>query len=128
MGAESEATYRPVPPIALLGDGEWIDRLFASADDVAEYLEWPAQFDGEPAEAYDANGRRLTVTIQPESGALSVDISAPADPARLEAMLRDIAADRPIRFGLLDADVDLPVLLRALWPALRWGKGGYPTE
>ena len=111
------------PPITFVDEGGGTGPLFASAEDLADYLEWPDQFDG-PAEAYDADRRHLVLALD-AAGRLEVSIGPTFDREALEARLREIVGDRTIRFGLLDADVDLDVLLRALW---RWesGKRPYP--
>lgn len=113
------------PPVVFADEGGGIGPFFASVDELVEYLEWPDQFDGDPADAYDSDGRRLALALDAE-GRPVVSISESADRAVLESELRAIIRDRPVRYGVLDADVDLDVLLRTLWPHMRWGRGPYP--
>jgi hypothetical protein len=113
------------PPVVFVDEGGGIGPFFESVDDLIEYLEWPDQFDGDPVEAFDSHGWRLMIAVD-SGGRPAISVSDSPDRAALESRLRSIVRDRPVRYGLLDADVDLNVLLRALWPDMRWGKGGYP--
>jgi hypothetical protein len=115
------------PPIAFVDEGGGIGPLFRSVDDLIVYLEWPDQFQDEEAEAYDASGRHLTLTVE-HDGRVVLSIDRLSDRERFESLLRSVARDRPFRFGLLDADVEVDTLLRALWPHMRWGKGSYPGK
>lgn len=109
-----------------IDEGGGVGPLFASIDELIGYLEWPVQFQDESAEAYDSAGRRLTLVV--EDGRVVVSVDPTFDPTRLETLLRPLVSEQPLRFGLLDADVDLDTLLRALWPRARWGKGPYPSR
>src|SRR5690349_21568533 len=126
MDLDEEDLRVVVPPVVFVDEGGGMGPLFASLDDMIEYLEWPDQFDGDPANVFDSQGRRLTVAVG-AGGRPVVSVSANSDRAALESELRALVRDRPMRFGLLDADVDLDVLLRALWPHMRWRKGPYPS-
>lgn len=114
------------PPIAFIDEGGGVGPLFASVDELIDYLEWPVQFQDEPAEACDCAGRHLTLVV--EDGRVVVSGDPSLDPTTLETLLRSIVSEQPSRFGLLDADVDLDTLMRALWPRARWGKGPYPSR
>jgi hypothetical protein len=113
------------PPIAYVDESGHIDVLFASVDALASYLEWPDQFD-EPAEAFDAAGRHLVLALAPD-GQLEVSIAPGKERERLEELLRAIVGDRPMRFGLLDSDVGVEVLLRAIWRG-QSDKAPYPGD
>jgi hypothetical protein len=118
----------PRPPIVYVDEGGGVDTLFSSVADLLEYLEWPVQYDGDPAEAYDALGRRVVISCRSEQGPIDVTVSREAHPQKLAEMLRAVARRQPVRYGLIDADVDLDVLLRALWPTWRYAKRPYPDE
>jgi hypothetical protein len=116
------------PPIVFIDEDGGVGPMFRSIDVLIEYLEWPEQFDGDSRDAYDRSGRRITLTLDSERTSIAVTVSPDAHPEELEALLRPIARDRPMRFGLLDADVDLDTLLRALWPHMKWGRGTFPGD
>ena len=116
----------PSPPIVFVDEGGGVGPLFESVDSLIEYLEWPDQYDGEPAHGYDSRGRRLTLLAESSTGSVAVSISPEADAEALETLLRPIVRERTVKYGLLDADVELDTLLRALWPHMRWGNGAYP--
>lgn len=116
------------PPIVFIDEGGGAGPMFESVEDLVTYLEWPEQFDGEPAAAYDRLGRRISIAAESERGPVVVSVSPDERPEELEALLRSVARDRPMRFGLLDADVDTDTLLRALWPHMRLRRGAYPGD
>jgi hypothetical protein len=102
-------------PISLL-EGDAFQLLFGSIEDLIGYVEaidvWNHEFN-----VYDAHGRELVLEAESDIGPVHVAISqADPDPVRLRERLADaVRTIGPTRFGLIDADVDLPALLRALW-------------
>jgi hypothetical protein len=114
------------PPIVFIDENGDVGPLFASIGDLVGYLEWPEQFD-DPRVAYDAGGRRIDIRCESNRGPVVVAVSPDRHPDELAGRLRPLVRDRPVAFGLIDADVDIDVLLRALWPRMRYGRGPFPT-
>lgn len=116
----------PQPPIVFIDENGDVGPMFASVDELIEYLEWPEQADGETADAFDSRGRHILLRAEPDHGPVNVTLAEDEQPEILASRLRALIHDRPFSVGLLDADVSLDVLLRAVWPRLRYGKAEYP--
>ena len=105
----------PQSPIALF-EGTSYQGIFGSLDDLLNYLEAIDVRDGVYS-VYDALGREIVLAAESDSAAVRAAISpADPDPDLLRAQLTEAVRDfGPTRLGLIDADLDLPALLRAVW-------------
>ena len=90
--------------------------LFGTLDELLGYVEavdvWNHEFT-----VFDATGKEVVLVAESDIGPVSASIS-PSTPRPEEVRLRLAESVRQVgavRYGLIDADVDLPALLRALW-------------
>jgi hypothetical protein len=106
---------RPQPPIALF-EGTSYQGIFGSLDDLLGYVE-AIDVRNDEYRVYDARGQELVLTAESDAAAVRAATSPEdPDPDRLRAQLAEA-----VRYlgqggsGLIDVDLDLPALLRAIW-------------
>src|SRR6266508_5841523 len=114
----------PVPPIVLLdtvgrpplGPPKGSEPLtFDSVATLLNYIEAIDVRDGN-LDAFDAEGRRIELAADDDKGPINWAIRQEGYPAELEELLAaTVRRMGPMRLGLLDADLSLDGLLRALW-------------
>jgi hypothetical protein len=103
-------------PLILLADGHW-DSIYGSIDEVVRrgHLEGFDVRDGSLT-LLDAVGRVIALSTEKDWG--TPIVARATDEFRrddLERSLRELVADAPIRWGLIDGGADLGGLLRAVW-------------
>jgi hypothetical protein len=113
-----------VPPIVLLDTGgrppsgppQGSEPLtFESVGTLLNYIEAIDVRDGN-LDAFDAQGRQIELTADSDKGPINWAIRQERFPAELEELLAaTIRRLGPMRLGLIDADLRLDGLLRALW-------------
>lgn len=114
----------PTPPLVLLDTGGRPPvgppigsdaQTFESMERLLNYIEAIDVRDC-TLEAFDAEGRPISLSAESDDGPISWRLRDERYTAELEYSLAEqIRSIGPARLGLIDADLDLDGLLRALW-------------
>jgi hypothetical protein len=108
-------TDTPIPPLVLF-EGSSYQLMFASMQALLDYVE-AIDVRNDEYIVFDGHARRVQVAADSDDGPVTAAVLVTnGDSDELRNRLADLVrAEGPVRFGLIDADLGLDHLLRAVW-------------